>query len=105
MYVFSAAPDWATELRERYRLAVDILRLAHELGVEFAFPTQTLYLRQEAWQHPELAGSEYPNTSRRQTEAARRSARRLVEDALDGRIPSPVEFSEPPVQDGGDAGE
>jgi MscS family membrane protein len=105
LYVFFATPDWATELRERHRLGVDILRLAHELGVEFAFPTQTLYLREEAWQHPGLAGIEYPSASREQSEAARRSARRLVDDALDGRIPPPVEFSEPPVQDGGDAGE
>ena len=35
--LFFETPDWATELRERHRLAVDILRLAGELGVEFAF--------------------------------------------------------------------
>jgi len=45
LYCFHEAPDWATELRERHRLFVDILRLASELGVEFAFPTQTLHLR------------------------------------------------------------
>jgi MscS family membrane protein len=44
LYVFFEAPDWATELRERHRLFVDILRLAQKIGVEFAFPTQTLYL-------------------------------------------------------------
>ena len=38
VYVFFHTPDWSTELRERHRLAVDILRLAHELDVEFAFP-------------------------------------------------------------------
>ena len=56
LYVFFETPDWATERRERHRLAVDILRLAHELGVAFAFPTQTVYLREEPWKAPELAG-------------------------------------------------
>jgi MscS family membrane protein len=47
IYVFWEVPDWQTELRERHRLAVDIIRLADRLGVEFAFPTQTLHLFQE----------------------------------------------------------
>lgn len=42
--VFFEAPDWVTELRERHRLLADILRLADEVGVAFAFPTQTLHL-------------------------------------------------------------
>lgn len=37
-----------TELECRHRLALDILRLAADLGVEFAFPTQTVYLQQPA---------------------------------------------------------
>lgn len=45
LYVFFAVPDWGAELAERHRLAVDIVRLAERLGVEFAFPTQTLYLK------------------------------------------------------------
>lgn len=44
LYVFWKVPDWTTELRERQRLFVDIMRLANRLGVEFAFPTQTLHL-------------------------------------------------------------
>ncbi|MCU7946910.1 MAG: mechanosensitive ion channel family protein, partial [Candidatus Thiodiazotropha sp. (ex Cardiolucina cf. quadrata)] len=40
-------PEWNTELRERHRFMLDILRLAQKLGVEFAFPTQTLYMKQE----------------------------------------------------------
>jgi MscS family membrane protein len=44
LYAFHEAPDWATELRERHRLFVDIIRLAQRLGVEFAFPTRTLHL-------------------------------------------------------------
>ena len=44
LYCFFEAPDWATELRERHRLLTDILRLSKRVGVEFAFPTQTLHL-------------------------------------------------------------
>ena len=48
LYVFFEAPDWSVEMRERHRLLNDILRLAHKLGVEFAYPTQTLYLKRGA---------------------------------------------------------
>ncbi len=44
LYVFWEVPDWSTELRERERLMVDIVRLADKLGVSFAFPTQTVHL-------------------------------------------------------------
>ena len=44
LYLFFEVPDWSTELRERHRLFIDILRLADRLGVEFAFPTQTLWV-------------------------------------------------------------
>jgi len=44
VYIFFRTPDWSTELRERHRFCLDVLRLAHKLGVEFAFPTQTLHL-------------------------------------------------------------
>ncbi len=44
LYAFHEVPDWSTELRERHRLFVDIVRLAQELGVDFAFPTQTLHM-------------------------------------------------------------
>jgi MscS family membrane protein len=44
LYVFFTCPDWGTELQARHRLFLDILRLAQGLGVEFAFPTQTLHV-------------------------------------------------------------
>lgn len=47
LVVYFEAPDWATELRERNRLLIDIVRLAKELGIAFAFPTQTVHLYQE----------------------------------------------------------
>jgi MscS family membrane protein len=47
LYVFWETPEWSTELRERHRFMLDILRLAQQLNVAFAFPTQTLYMKQE----------------------------------------------------------
>jgi MscS family membrane protein len=47
LYCFHETPDWVTELRERHRLFLDIIRLANRLGVEFAFPTQTIHLAKE----------------------------------------------------------
>lgn len=44
VYVFFDVPDWSTELQQRHNFLLEILRLAHELGVEFAFPTQTLHV-------------------------------------------------------------
>ena len=45
LYCFLQTPDWSTELRERHRLFMDILRLAQRLDVEFAFPTQSIWLK------------------------------------------------------------
>lgn len=55
IYVFWETPDWNMELRERHRFLLDILRLAKQLDVEFAYPTQTLYLKQDGGE-PEPAG-------------------------------------------------
>ena len=44
VYVFFVALDWATELREREKFILHILRLAEELDIKFAYPTQTLLL-------------------------------------------------------------
>ena len=105
LYVFFKAPDWATELRERHRLGVDILRLAADLGVEFAFPTQTVYLRNEEWEAPAAAGEGYPELSRRLVEGARRRARELIEDATKEGVPPPVAFDVPEIENRGESGE
>ncbi len=44
VYVFWETPDWSTELRERQRFLLDILRLAKAQQIDMAFPTQTLHL-------------------------------------------------------------
>ncbi|MCY3569509.1 MAG: mechanosensitive ion channel family protein [Chloroflexi bacterium] len=44
VYTFIGASTWNEELRTRHVFNLDIIRLAQELQVEFAFPTQTLHI-------------------------------------------------------------
>ncbi len=44
VYCFMVAATWNEELRIRTNLNLDIMRLASDLGVSFAFPTQTLHI-------------------------------------------------------------
>ena len=90
VYVFWRTPNWGTELRERHRFLLDILRLAERLGVEFAFPTQTVYLKQgDAAELGETGEATLLN----RPEDARDVARTIVEETtgLDAK-PRPVSF-------------
>ena len=92
VYVFWATPDWSMELRERHRFLLDILRLAKQLDVEFAFPTQTLYLKQGDGEHT-AAGPFKPNMSYDDALArGRQEAESIVSQTLGKEIPGPVEF-------------
>lgn len=42
LYFFLKVADWSTELVERQRVLIEVLRLAEQLGVALAFPTRTL---------------------------------------------------------------
>lgn len=88
VYVFWETPDWSTELRERHRFLLDCLRLAHRLGVDFAFPTQTLYLKQEDEPPPP------PEISQAEAfESGRRQAQEVVAETTGlGTKPPPVTF-------------
>ncbi|MEM7495339.1 MAG: mechanosensitive ion channel family protein [Myxococcota bacterium] len=48
LYFFMKVPSWSDELRTRHEIFLDILRLAKSLGVQLAFPTQTLHVEQMA---------------------------------------------------------
>jgi MscS family membrane protein len=91
VYMFFETPDWDTELRERHRLAVDILRLAGRLEVEFAFPTQTLHLVRGVKAGETPAVPDYDSQVERALGSGRRIARDLVETALRGEVPPPAE--------------
>lgn len=90
LYIFFDAPDWSTELRERHRLALDILRLGHQLGVEFAFPTQTVHVQHEGETRPHPATEGYDTVVAEALERGRAQARALVDGALGGQAPPPV---------------
>ncbi len=44
LYCFLKVPDWSAELVQRQNIYLEILRLAEKIGVDFAFPTQTLHM-------------------------------------------------------------
>jgi len=89
VYVFWETPDWSTELRERHRFLLDCLRLAKSLGVEYAYPTQTLYLRNEENTIPEEGRPPLDEASQQGKEMARQ----IVEKTTGLNIkPPPVSF-------------
>jgi MscS family membrane protein len=44
VYIFFEVNNWSQELTEREKVLIGIKKLASDIGVEFAFPTQTLHL-------------------------------------------------------------
>ncbi len=60
VYCFFRVPDWHAELSERHNFLLSILRLAKEIGVDFAFPTRTLAIEQTtgdgAYRDPDPTG-------------------------------------------------
>ncbi|MEO1253644.1 MAG: mechanosensitive ion channel domain-containing protein [Bacteroidota bacterium] len=43
-YIFFSVPTWGEELQCRHQVLMSIVKLGKELGVNFAFPTQTLHI-------------------------------------------------------------
>ncbi|MEP2610230.1 MAG: mechanosensitive ion channel family protein, partial [Cyclobacteriaceae bacterium] len=43
-YIFFEVPDWSAELKARHEVLIEIMKLASKLGINFAFPTQTLHM-------------------------------------------------------------
>jgi len=48
LYFFFDVASWTDEMRSRHEVYLDILRLAEELDVGFAYPTQTLHVASQA---------------------------------------------------------
>jgi MscS family membrane protein len=94
VYVFWATPDWNTELRERHRFLLDVLRLAKQLGVEFAYPTQTLHLKQSTEQvAAEAELFKASMTEAESFEIGKKEAEAIFDVTLGkGVIPDPVKF-------------
>lgn len=107
VYVFFECPEWATELRERHRFILDIIRLANKLGVEFAFPTQTLHLMQ-AGDAPgnDPIGDLAIDTERRARRSGLKAAQAMTKDAVWRDVkPAPVAFSADAKETSDDLGE
>ncbi|WP_339814484.1 mechanosensitive ion channel domain-containing protein [uncultured Imperialibacter sp.] len=43
-YMFFEVPTWSEELQGRHEINLEIMKLAAHLGINFAFPTQTLHI-------------------------------------------------------------
>lgn len=96
VYMFFECPDWSIELREKHRFMLDIIRLADRLGVEFAFPTQTLHVAQldPSAQH-QPADVPDRDSERRSVLEGRKLARELTsEQPWKQELPGPVSFAE-----------
>ncbi|MCX2743622.1 mechanosensitive ion channel family protein [Mangrovivirga sp. M17] len=59
-YVFFRVPDWGGELKARHELMLQIIELSEDLGVRFAFPTQTLHM--ETFPEKESLTPEYTDS-------------------------------------------
>ena len=81
LYIFWAAPDWDTELRERHRFLLDLHRLATELKIELAYPSQKILLSrgEECFEE---------NFDVEQQELARKEGRDLTAKLLGRSLPS-----------------
>lgn len=87
LYCFVETPEWGTELREKHRLFLDVIRLAQALDISFAFPTQTLFLGAEG----ASSTDEVPTNPQ---ETGRSAASGIIKQTLGGRghVPPPVTF-------------
>ena len=96
VYIFFECPDWSIELREKHRFMLDVVRLADRLGVEFAFPTQTLHVAQldpTAQHTPEAVPD--TDSERRSVIEGRKIARELTSNQpWKEELPGPVLFAE-----------
>lgn len=94
VYVFWETPDWNTELRERHRFLLDVLRLAAQLNVEFAYPTQTLHLKQDETRVDASMQQFQPAMSETDAFAmGQKEAQAIVDETLGtGVKPDPVRF-------------
>ncbi len=94
IYVFWETPDWSTELRERHRFLLDMLRIAEKIGVSFAFPTQTLHLQRDILEKTSTSEAQSTQDPGLAMENARQVARLVAEEAIDlNKKPPPVSFS------------
>ncbi|WP_044202209.1 mechanosensitive ion channel family protein [Flammeovirga sp. OC4] len=47
LYIFFECRDWSEELQSREYIMLKILRISESMGIEFAFPTQTIHIAKD----------------------------------------------------------
>ncbi len=52
VYYFLKVPDWGEELIQKKNINIEILKLAENLGVSFAFPSRSIYLEKQQTNPP-----------------------------------------------------
>jgi MscS family membrane protein len=100
IYVFFEVPDWSTELRERERLFLDIMRLADRLGVQFAFPTRTVHLYNEDASVPQPEPDASPTSMsdlRARVTGIRATQDIIAKQRWHDEKPGPVDYTEGPT--------
>ncbi|MCO5169081.1 MAG: mechanosensitive ion channel family protein [Planctomycetes bacterium] len=100
LYIFHQVPDWTSELRERQRLMLDILRLARAMNVKLARPVVDL---QRTAGEPEPVASAATFTVSEIQAEGRAQARALLRAGGPREAPPTTRLS--PLVDRGDGGE
>lgn len=58
VYLFFEVKDWSSQLQLQHNFLLEVMRLAKEVGVEFAYPTQTLHIDSFHKDEPRKASEE-----------------------------------------------
>lgn len=87
VYIFWVAPDWNTELREKHRFLIDLHRLASDLGIEFAYPSQRLILTRGEESFQEEVTEEALEQARK---GGRERSGQLLDRTLPEKTPPPA---------------
>ncbi|PWJ39282.1 mechanosensitive ion channel family protein [Sediminitomix flava] len=69
--IYFIVPDWDMELKARHDIMLKVIQLAGDLGVRFAFPTQTMHI--EAFPEKQGLTPDYPYTRAEFMEQMRKS--------------------------------
>ncbi len=79
-YIFFQVPSWSDELTCRHEIILSIIRLADQIGINFAFPTQTIHVENLPGQ--ESLSPHYPESN---------DAKKQMDQFLSNRGDSPQE--------------
>ncbi|MBN2731049.1 MAG: mechanosensitive ion channel family protein, partial [Balneolaceae bacterium] len=58
VYLFFEVKDWSSQLQLQHNFLLEVMHLAKEVGVEFAYPTQTLHIDSFHKDEPRKASEE-----------------------------------------------